>query len=167
MPKTHKPSDSRPIQPQHIASPRCVPPHRRSAELRLRIMEKLVAGLSVARIAQFEKLTVRRVRQIVAETLAKRETDPPAGYVQLQIARLNEAMMVAHSMTMNGDLGAMDRLIRLTSELDRYHGFSREPVAPAASQEPAPRLSPPERRLSLPNATAMEVGAEILPAARD
>ena len=32
--------------------------------------------------------TVRRVRQISADMLASREVDPPAGFVQLQIARL-------------------------------------------------------------------------------
>jgi hypothetical protein len=57
--------------------------------------------------------------------LASREIDPPAGFVQLQIARLSEAMIVARTMMMEGDLQAMDRLIRLTGELDRYHGFGR------------------------------------------
>jgi len=45
-----------------------------------------------------EQLTVRRVRQIIAEILACREIDPPAGFVQLQIARLSEAMIVARTM---------------------------------------------------------------------
>jgi hypothetical protein len=40
-------------------------------------------------------LTARRVRQIIAGMLASRETDQPPGFVQLQLARLSEAMIVA------------------------------------------------------------------------
>jgi hypothetical protein len=63
---------------------------------------------------------VRRMRQIIAGMLASRETDPSPGFVQLQIARLSEAMIVARTMMMHGNLQAMDRWIKLTSELDRY-----------------------------------------------
>ena len=56
--------------------------------------------------------------------LASRKIDPAAGFVQLQIARLSEAMIVSRTMMMEGDLQAMDRWIRLTGELDRYHGFA-------------------------------------------
>ena len=35
-------------------------------------------------------------------------------------------------MMMEGDLEAMDRFIRLTGELDRYHGFARPALAVAA-----------------------------------
>src|SRR5271169_5610898 len=97
---------------------------RKTADQRLRIQERLAMGLTVAHVARVEQLTVRRVRQIIAETLASREIDPPAGFVQFQIARLSEAMIVARTMMMQGNLRAMDRLIRLTSELDRYHGFA-------------------------------------------
>ncbi len=103
-------------------------------------------GLTVAHIARVEQLTVRRVRQIIAEMLASREIDPPAGFVQFQIARLSEAMIVARTMMMQGNLQAMDRWIRLTSELDRYHGFSpaqipwaRDAAAAAPRRAGAPR----------------------------
>ena len=79
------------------------------------------------------------MRQIIAEMLAKREVDPPAGFVQLQIARLSDAMTVAHTMMMEGDLQAMDRLIRLAGELDRYHGFGRAAIAAAPPPAPPPR----------------------------
>src|SRR5271154_1156666 len=77
--------------------------------------------------------------------LASRQVDTPAGFVQFQIARLSEAMIVARTMMMEGDLQAMDRLIRLTNELDRYHSFAR-------SQIPAPPERPPTRRLAAPPA---------------
>ena len=101
-------------------------------------------GLTVAHIARVEQLTVRRVRQIIAEMLASREIDPPAGFVQFQIARLSEAMIVARTMMMQGNLQAMDRLIKLTSELDRYHGFA--PAQIPWAREAAPRLAAPEPR---------------------
>jgi hypothetical protein len=108
--------------PAAEAAPR-IAPRRKTADQRLRIQERLRMGLTVAHVARVEQLTVRRVRQIIAEMLASRETDPPAGFVQLQVARLSKAMIVARTMMMQGNLQAMDRWIKLTSELDRYHGF--------------------------------------------
>src|SRR5271156_6663028 len=136
----------------HEAPAPAVPPARRVAtrraiaERKLRIVERLTSGLSVAHIARVEQLTIQRVRQIIAEMLEKREVDPPAGYVQLQIARVREAMVVAHTMMMQGDLQAMDRLMKLNGELDRYHGFGRAQLAAPAEAEP-PRLVPPPRAL--------------------
>jgi hypothetical protein len=122
-------------------------PRRASAERKLRILERLTAGVSVAHIARTEKLTIRRVRQIIGEMLARREVDPPAGFVQLQIARLSDAMSVAHTMMMEGDLQAMDRVVKIVGELDRYHGFGHAEIAPtpapaqpAALAAPAPKL---------------------------
>ena len=76
--------------------------------------------------------------------LASRETDPPAGFVQLQVARLSEAMIVARTMMMQGNLQAMDRWIELTSELDRYHGFSPAQIPWARDAAAPPRLAAPE-----------------------
>jgi len=45
-----------------------------------------------------EQLSAPRARQIIAQVLASRETDPSAGFVQLQIARLSETMIVARKM---------------------------------------------------------------------
>ena len=135
-----------------------VPPARRVAtrraiaERKLRIVERLTSGLSLAHIAHVEKLTIQRVRQIIAEMLEKREVDPPSGYVQLQIARVGEAMVVAHTMMLQGDLQALDRLIKLNGELDRYHGFGREPL-PAPAESAPPRLvAPPQRLLAASSA---------------
>ena len=118
-------------------------------------------GASVANIARVEKVTIRRVRQIIAEMLAKREVDPPAGFVQLQIARLGDAMVVAHTMMMEGDLQAMDRLIKLTGELDRYHGFGRAQIAAAPEAAPPPQIAAPPRELLLPKPAPEEGEKEI------
>jgi len=78
--------------------------------------------------------------------LEKREDDPSVGFVQLQIARVGEATVVAHTMMMQGDLQAMDRLMKLNGELDRYHGFGRAQLAAPAEAAP-PRLVPSPRAL--------------------
>jgi hypothetical protein len=77
---------------------------RATADRKLRIREWLTSGLSVGHIARVEQLMVQRVRQIVAEMVEKSEVDPPVGFVQLQIARVGEAMVVAHTTMMQGDL---------------------------------------------------------------
>jgi hypothetical protein len=57
-------------------------------------------------------------------------------------ARVGEAMVVAHTMMMQGDLQAMDRLL----ELERHHGFGRAQLAAWAESAP-PRLVQPPRAL--------------------
>jgi hypothetical protein len=137
---------------------------RATAARKLRIVERLVAGASVARIAQGEDCSIRRVRQIIAETLKEREIDPPASFVRLQIARLNDAMMVAYTRMIEGDLQAMDRFVKLVGELDRYHGFGRAPVAPALQAPPVAPLriaAPPAS--PLPHPAPEKAEAEIFP----
>jgi hypothetical protein len=116
-----------------------------SADQRLRIQEWLTMGLTVAHIARVEQLTAPRAPQIISEMLASRETDPPAGFVQLQIARLSEAMIVARTIMMQGNLQSVDRWIELTSGLNRYHGFSPDQILwarDAAAPPASPRRSP-------------------------
>ena len=81
MPKPRK--SSRPAEsPEPTPPPEPPPPpspprrtamRRATAERKLRILERLTAGVSVAHIARMEDLTIRRVRQIIAEMLARRE----------------------------------------------------------------------------------------------
>jgi len=55
-------------------------------------MHALCAGVSVAELAAREGVTQRRMRAVVKELLARRMPQPPAEYLALQIARLNEAL---------------------------------------------------------------------------
>ncbi len=84
------------------------------------------------------------------EILTRRAPSPPAEYLALQVNRLNEAMIVANGSMAGGNLTAVDRVVRIVSEMDRYHGFfprrARAPVrrrrlAPPAQEPPA--LAPP------------------------
>jgi hypothetical protein len=113
---------------------------RKTADQRLRILERLTMGLSVAHRARAEPLTARRPTQIIAEMLARRETDPPAGFAQFEIARLSKAMIVARTTMMQGNLHATDRWAELTSELDRYHGFGQARIPAPPEPPPPPRL---------------------------
>jgi hypothetical protein len=136
---------SRPEAPAPTVEPALrVAPRRKTADQRLRILERLTCGLSVVHIARVEKLTVRRVQQIIAAMLESREIDPPAGFVQLQVARLSEAMIVTHAMMMEGDLQEVDKMIRITRELDRYHGFAQAQVSTPPGP-PRPGDSPRRR----------------------
>jgi hypothetical protein len=144
-----------PISPDSLSKPAPCPdsapsPARRSRRLllaapasaaqQLRILERLTAGASVAEIAGGERLTIRRVRQLIAEEQASGRVDPAAGFAQLQLARLGDAMRIAHTKMMKGDLQALDRFVGLVAEFDRDHGFGRAPiVAPHARVAAAKR----------------------------
>ena len=84
----------------------------------VKLFNLLKAGVPIAEIALQEGLSVRRAREVVQEILERREVDPPAGFVQLQVGRLGDAMMVAHAAMMEGNLQALDRVLRIVGELD-------------------------------------------------
>ena len=86
---------------------------------------------------------------MIAQVLASREIDPSGGFIQLPIARLSEAVIVARTMMVEGNLQAMDRWIELMSELDRYHD-----LALAQAPRRRRRLASPEPRSISPNPAA-------------
>jgi hypothetical protein len=115
---------------------------RKQAALRKeRIFERLIKGGSYLAIAREENCSIQWVRRIVAEALRSRAVDPPAEFAQLQIARLNQALNVAHSYMINGELAAMDRYLKTIKHLDRYHGL-QDAAPPLALAAPAPRALP-------------------------
>ena len=84
----------------------------------------------------------KRMRALVQEILARRMPQPPAEFLAVQVGRLNEALIVAYGAMSVANLQAVDRVVKIVRELDRYRGFS-------ASAAPAPaepfRLAPPPR----------------------
>ena len=92
------------------------------------------------------------MRNVVREILAERMPQPPAEFLALQVSRLNEALLVSysamHTTAAGTNFEAVDRVVRIVRELDRYHGFA---AAPRPREEPeARRLPPPvERPLAL------------------
>jgi hypothetical protein len=55
----------------------------------------------------------------------------------------------------------MDRLIKLTGELDRYHGFGKPPVSLPAEGSPPRCLAGPRRELTAPNSAPSEAETKI------
>ena len=101
---------------------------RRAARVEKAMRERLIIdllnrGVSVAEIAARLGVTEKRMRAIVREILARRMPEPPEEFVALQISRLNEALLVAYSAMSGQNLRAVDRVMKIVRELDRYHGF--------------------------------------------
>ena len=116
----------------------------------MKLFNLLKSGMPIAEIALEEGLSVRRARELVQELLERREVDPPAGFAQLQIGRLSDAMMVAYTAMMEGDMRALDRVLRIVGELDRRHGLTGAPAEAAASATRALAASAPAPALALP-----------------
>jgi hypothetical protein len=125
---------------------------RLKAARRDRIFGYVARGMPHGAIARLENCSAQAVRKVVAHELADRRIDPAADFAKLQIARLNDALMAANGKMLEGDLAALDRVVKIVAELDRYHGISkalerREDAArPLALAGPTrPLLAAPER----------------------
>jgi hypothetical protein len=117
---------------------------RKKADREKRIIAMLNAGVSVAEIASREGVTVKHLRALVQEILVRRMPQPPAEFLAVQVNRLNEALLVSYSAMSRANLQAVDRVVKIVRELDRYHGFvavERGP-RPAASRLAAPAQIP-------------------------
>ncbi len=103
------------------------------------IVDYLNRGVSVAEIAARIDVSEKRMRAIIREILARRMPAPPEEFVAIQVSRLNEALLVAYSAMGEMNLKAVDRVVRIVRELDRYHGFvaaERRLSAPSRLEEP-------------------------------
>jgi DNA-binding CsgD family transcriptional regulator len=134
---------------------------RRAARLKKagreqRIVSLLNRGVSVAEIAAREDLSLSRMRRLVQGILAKRLPQPPAEFLALQVSRLNEALLLSYSAMHNSETGtnfdAVDRVVKIVRELDRYHGFS-------LPQTPRPEAVP--LRLPAPTQNPIALAAPI------
>jgi hypothetical protein len=135
-----------------------------------RIVGLLNRGASVPEIAASEGLTLKRMRNVVREILSERMPQPPAEFLAVQVNRLNEALLVSFSAMHNAATGtnfeAVDRVVRIVRELDRYHGFA---AAPRSREETeAHRLPPVERPLALegPSPSDSLIAPQVIEKAR-
>jgi hypothetical protein len=104
-----------------------------------RIVEYLNRGVSVAEIAARVGVGEKRLRAIIREILARRMPHPPEEFVAIQMSRLSEALLVAFSAMSPSNLKAVDQVVKIVRELDRYGGaFAAEWARPAASRLDAP-----------------------------
>ena len=110
-----------------------------AARSRQDLFDLVVLGHSHEHIAREMKVSVATVRREVDRVIAARRLDAPERYVHLQVARLNKALELVVSVVEADDIKAVEPLIKLVAQLDRYHGLAG----------PAP-LAPPARPLHLP-----------------
>ena len=133
--------DDRPDAPPRAKRKRST--KREIAQRNARLIRNLAVGATHEEIALREGVSVKRARELVSDLLRERAVETPAEFVQLQIRRLNEAMLVAYSAMGGGNLKAVREVVRITSAYDRYYGFF--PQAPSA-----PPALPPPPLLALP-----------------
>ncbi len=135
---------------------------RATAMRDMRIVRALAHGELIDEIALREGLTLRRARERVAAVVARRALEPTETFIAVQITRLNEMMLVAYAAMKDGNMAAVDRVLKITREYDRYHGLAltlarragataeadalAAPIALAALAAPAPAAELEDRR---------------------
>jgi len=132
---------------------------QKRTEREARIVSLLNRGFSVAEIADRKGVSERAMRKSIRALLARRAPAPPAEFLALQVSRLNEALLVAYGAMSAENLQAVDRVVKIVRELDRYHGFA---VASGVAMPQPPRLPPPSEAplvLEAPGARPEPIGA--------
>jgi DNA-binding CsgD family transcriptional regulator len=116
------------------------------ARLRSEILELVVSGYTYEAIAEKLGLSVKSVRRATAKAIEKRRLDCGAHYVHLQVLRLTKAMRVVDLNLEKGDLKAVEPLLKVIAQLDKYHALSAPAPAPPplALGRPALALAAPE-----------------------
>jgi len=89
---------------------------------RERIFARLRAGWAYEEIAREERVTIRRVRQIVSEALQRRTVDGGSDHAMLQLARLEQALRLAAEAVAEGEIAAIAPYLKVLAQLDRYQG---------------------------------------------
>ncbi len=88
------------------------------------VVDYLNRGVPVSEIATRIGVGEKRMRAVIREILAYRMPAPPEEFVAIQASRLNEALLVAYRAMSPTNLKAVDCVVKIVRELDRYHGFT-------------------------------------------
>ena len=116
---------------------------RRETAIRdARIVRALAHGEAIDEVAAREGLTLKRARERVSAVVARRAPGVTEDFVAVQVVRLNEAMLVAYGAMRDGNLQAVDRVLKITREYDRYHGLALTLARGTAGAESG-ALAPP------------------------
>ncbi len=108
-----------------------------------RIFARLREGWAYGDIAQQERLTSRRIRQIVSETLQRRAVDKRPEHAMLQLARLEPALRLAAGALAKGEIEAISPYLKLLDRLDLYQKSAAvlEPYDDAARERLLAKLN--------------------------
>jgi hypothetical protein len=111
---------SPPIQTVHRTA-------REREQRRIRILAMVRSGFSYEAIARDENLSRERVRQIVSQSLNEPDRATRLDHARVQIARLEPALRLAARGVEEGDLRAIDRLLRVLERYDKYADVAEAP----------------------------------------
>ena len=89
------------------------------------VLADMINGVALGEIAKTHQLTPKRVEKLLRDELRKRWIAPAQDYARLQIARLEAIAMPLKDKCKDGNLPAIDRLLKVLDRLDRYHGFTK------------------------------------------
>lgn len=103
--------------------------------IRPRMLDELASGKSVDDIAHAQRYTRLRVERLLHAELRAISIRPARDYAKIQIWRLDRLVGKLTKLADAGDLGAVDRLLKVLDRLDRYHGFSARSLPPLAQGE--------------------------------
>lgn len=93
-----------------------------------RIFDRLREGWAYDDIAQAERLSAERIRQIVTRVLEQRYVDTSNNHAHLQNERLRPASKLVTAAVVRGEMRAVSPLIKLIDRLDRHRiVFKRTP----------------------------------------
>src|SRR3978361_177755 len=99
------------------------------------VLAAMISGVALGDIAKTHELTPKRVEKLLRDELRKRWIAPAQDYARLQIARLEAIAVQLKEKCANGDLPAIDRLLKVLDRLDRYHGFNKLAALSASPRE--------------------------------
>ncbi len=94
------------------------------SERERRVIEGLKGGVAMAEIARREGITERGLRKYVRTLFARRAPEATGAFIATQMNRLNEALLVSFGAMSADNLPAVDRVVKIVRELDRYQGLS-------------------------------------------
>jgi hypothetical protein len=105
-----------------------------SASPDARMLDLLAAGKSIDHIARSRSCTRKRVEKSLRAELKAISVQPSQDYAKIQIRRLEGFIDALAEKANEGDLAAVDRILKVFDRLDRYHGLSAR-TAPAPERE--------------------------------
>ena len=112
-----------------------------ASERAQRVVEALIAGLSLETISAEEGVAPEGLAAIVHDQLNRRWIAPAGHFAKIQVARLESLSVCVLDRAQSGNLAAVDRALKIIDRLDRYHGFSRaNPMVEPYGEEERERL---------------------------
>ena len=122
---------------------------RRAAKVTRRedMLEDIVSGCDYRVIANKNNLSIKTVRREVDRALDQRPLASVDRYVRVQVERLTKALQTIDRAIEQGEIQAVDPLLKVIEKLDRYHGLAG--VRSSESALVQPRLPAPIAPLAL------------------